>query len=229
MKKVLLRVGIICGALVLIAAAVLFVKYRNLRSEKNYAPVSVADFVRNAFPSQPNLAITKYVRTVSEEPLADGLTLRKSEVIVDHRQCTVYYIGIDSFWGRYYQCVETDYSGMHSSSTYTIQDTDGNPLAFSCRIVQCPENTVVCFASRYLLSDSYRGAPAAYCEVDENYYSGSFAEGPLQFFVLPPLDETPEDYTVECEYFYVTKQDIQNWLSNKTPAFFLTWKTPEDS
>lgn len=229
MKKVFLRIGIICGALILVAAIVFFIKYRNLCGEKNYSPVSIADFVKNAFPSQPNLAIAKYVRTVSEEPLSDGLTLRKSEVIVDHRQCTVYYIGIDSFWGRYYQCVETDYSSLHSASTYTIRDADGNPLAFSCLIVQCPENTVVCFASRYLLRDSYRGEPAAYCEVDESHYAGGFAEGPLQFFVLPPLDETPEDYTVECECFYVTKQDIQNWLSHKTPSFFLTWKTPENS
>lgn len=228
MKKVFLRIGIICGVLILAAAIVLLIKYRNLCGEKNYSPVSIADFVQNAFPGQPNLAIAKYVRTVSEEPLADGLTLRKSEVIVDHRQCTVYYIGIASFWGRYYQCVETDYSSLHSASTYTIQDADGNPLAFSCLIVQCPENTVVCFASRYLLRDSYRGAPAAYCEVDESHYAGGFAEGPLQFFVLPPLDETPEDYTVECEYFYVTKQDIRNWLNSKTPTFFLTWKTAEE-
>ncbi len=220
MKKVLLRIGILCAVLILIGAAVCAVKYYNLRNKMNYTPVSLADYVCNAFPKRSDVAISKYVRTVFEVPLGDGLTLRKAEVIRTHERHTAYYVGADSLFGRYYQCIETDYDCAEHAINQRITDTEGKYPEFFLFVLEQSDSTVVFVASRYLMEDTYQGAPAL-CYGPDAAQLFEQEDALLQFFVLPSLDDLPDDYRLDCEYFFVTKENLQHWT--KRIADFPSW------
>ncbi len=218
MKKFLLWVGITCSALLLVAAVFLFVKYQNLRNDKNYTPISFSDFVYNAFADHPGGAVSKYIRTVSEESLDDNLILRKAEVICEHERRIVYYIGIDSFLGRYYKCIDTDYDYCFHALNLRSIDTDGKNPEYLCFTLQLPDHTVILAVSRYPLKDSYQGAATLCFEPDKRHLVDNMdGDALLQFFVLPRVEELPDSYLLSCDYFSITKSDILKWI-DKSPS-----------
>lgn len=220
MKKNLLRIGILCAALMLIGVVVCSVKYYILCNEMNYTPVSLADYVCNAFPKRSDIAISKYVRTVFEVPLGDELTLRKAEVIRDHERHTAYYVGADSFFGRYYQCIDTDYDCAEVAINQRVTDAEGKYPEFFLFALEQSDSTVVFVASRYLMKDTYQGAPTLCYEPDTEHLFGR-EDALLQFFVLPSLNDLPDDYRLNCDYFFVTKENLQHWM--KRIADFPSW------
>lgn len=202
-KKALLIIGLILGVIVLICG-VFTIRTVSVLKEKNYHAESFADFVRQGFFMKKG-GYSFETQGEAYYPLTEDITVRVSKTtwhredkLITEQTC---FVGEKTAFGTYYRS-EFD-QNLPVFSVGRIPLT-GEPFDDYFYIFETKDHTVI----EIISNDKFFGMENEPVLILDNIPDPEMNKGAYcEFFLLPPLDEIPADYTFASDRQQVVLSD----------------------
>lgn len=217
-KKVLRILACVISAFLLLwGGATLYLKIT-----QNYNAVSPADCVARIIMRNGRDwrgTITHYGDTLEEIPLTDTYNLKRVQVTFRGQEQEAFYIGSPTLFGRRYLSPSIDYSffliGSNTLQISSDPDADNSGALehqYVCYVLRYAKHTVLMIESDESMTDTLTGEPIYVADGGNVILGSTNGETRFYFFVIPPLEELPEDYCIQSENMTIRKQTLDSLL-----------------